>query len=122
MKRFNVVTLRQTLAAVLNRVERRGERILIQRRGQDAAALIPIEDLKLLEKLIAEEEDRIDIAAVHAALAEPGAPMPYEEFRKTLGLDDGATKKEAARREQAIRSVESPARARAASKPRNKAV
>jgi len=51
MKRLNVVELRQSLAEVLNRAGYQGERIVIHRRGKDAAALIPIEDRKLLERL-----------------------------------------------------------------------
>jgi prevent-host-death family protein len=44
MMRLNVVELRQSLADILNRAEYRGERIVIHRRGKDAAAIIPIED------------------------------------------------------------------------------
>ena len=59
MMRLNVVELRQSLADILNRAEYQGERIVIHRRGKDAAAIIPIEDLKLLERLIEDAEDRL---------------------------------------------------------------
>jgi hypothetical protein len=52
------------------------------------AAMIPMEDLRLLERLIEEEEDRIDVAAIEAAIAEGGEAIPYERVRKELGLDD----------------------------------
>ena len=88
MMRLNVVELRQSLAEVLNRAEYQGERIVIHRRGKDAAALIPIEDLKLLERLIEEAEDRLDVAAARAALAESDDRISYAEVRRRLGLDD----------------------------------
>ena len=49
IKRPNVVELRHSLADVLNRAEYQGERIVIHRRGKDAAAIIPIKDLQLLD-------------------------------------------------------------------------
>lgn len=89
MDRLDVVELRHALADVLNRAEYRGERIIIHRRGKDAAAIIPVEDLELLERLIEEEEDRVDIARAEAALAESADRIPYAEVRRRLGLTDG---------------------------------
>ena len=88
MMRLNVVELRQSLADILNRAEYQGERIVIHRRGKDAAAIIPIEDLKLLERLIEDAEDRLDAEAARAALAESDERIPYTEVRRRLGLDD----------------------------------
>jgi len=88
MMRLNVVELRQSLAEVLNRAEYQGERIVIHRRGKDAAAIISIEDLTLLEKLIEDAEDRLDVNAARDALAESKERIPYAEVRKRLGLDD----------------------------------
>ena len=93
MKRLSVVELRQALADVLNRAEYQGERIVIHRRGKDAAAVIPIRDLQLLERLIEEAEDRLDVEAAHAALAESDERIPYAEVRRRLGLTDGTTAK-----------------------------
>jgi prevent-host-death family protein len=89
MKRLSVVELRNSLADVLNRAEYRGERILIHRRGKDAAAIIPAGDLELLERLIEEAEDRVDSARAEAALAESADRIPYAEVRRRLGLTDG---------------------------------
>jgi len=87
MMRLNVVELRQSLADILNRAEYQGERIVIHRRGKDAAAIIPIDDLKLLERLIEDAEDRLDAEAARAALAESDERIPYAEVRRKLGLD-----------------------------------
>ena len=74
--RLNVVELRQSLADILNRAEYQGERIVIHRRGKDAAAIISIEDLKLLERLIEDAEDRLDVNAARDALAESNERIP----------------------------------------------
>jgi prevent-host-death family protein len=89
MMRLNVVELRQSLAEILNRAEYQGERIVIHRRGKDAAAIISIEDLTLLERLVEDAEDRLDVNAARDALAESNERIPYAEVRKRLGLDDG---------------------------------
>jgi prevent-host-death family protein len=88
MLRLSVVQLRQSLAEILNRAAYQGERVVIHRRGKDAAAIIPIEDLRLLERLIEEIEDRLDIEAARAALAESDEHIPYSDVRRRLGLDD----------------------------------
>jgi prevent-host-death family protein len=88
MMRLNVVELRQSLADILNRAEYQGERIVIHRRGKDAAAIISIEDLKLLERLIEDAEDRLDVEAARASLAESVERIPYAEVRRSLGLED----------------------------------
>jgi prevent-host-death family protein len=88
MKRLSVIELRRSLAEILNRAEYQGERIIIHRRGRDAAALIPLEDLKLLGRLIEEAEDRLDVEAARAALAESQDRIPYSAVRRRLGLDD----------------------------------
>jgi prevent-host-death family protein len=86
--RLNVVELRKSLADILNRAEYRGERVVIHRRGKDAAAIIPIEDLRLLERLVEEAEDRLDAAAARSALAESDERIPYTEVRRNPGLAD----------------------------------
>ena len=86
--RLNVVELRQSLADILNRAEYRGERIVIHRRGKDAAAIISIADLRLLERLIEDAEDRLDVNAAREALAESSEQIPYAKVRERLRLHD----------------------------------
>lgn len=68
----------------MNRVRYKGERVVLHRRGKDVAALVPVEDLRLLEEL----EDRIDLEAAREALkeAEKMGTVPWEEVKKKLGL------------------------------------
>ena len=88
MKRLNVVELKNSLGDVLNRAEYQRERIIVHRRGKDAAAIISIEDLALFEHLLEEAEDRLDVEAARAALAESDERIPYEDFRRRQGLKD----------------------------------
>ena len=69
MTRLNVSKARDEFPELVNRAAYGGERTIVSRRGKDLAAVIPIADLKLLEKLAREEMDRQDIEDAHAALA-----------------------------------------------------
>jgi prevent-host-death family protein len=104
MIRRNVVELRQSLADLLNLAEYQGERIVIHRRGKDAAAIVPIEDLKLLERLIQEAEDRLDVNAAREALAESDERIPYAEVRTRPGLDDGLNAKRQGKKSRAAKA------------------
>lgn len=105
MDRMNVVELRAALADVLNRAEYAGERIVVHRRGKDAAAIIPIEDLRLFERLLAEAEDREDVADARTALAELGGRIAYEDFRRRKGPSDGQAERPRARGRRASRAA-----------------
>jgi prevent-host-death family protein len=78
--------VRQAFAETMNRVAYGRERIVLHRRGKDLAALIPAEDLTLLEAL----EDRLDAQEAEKALAKSKArgekPIPWEKAKKKLGL------------------------------------
>ena len=82
MTPLEVTDARQKLADTINRVAYGKERILLRRRGKDMAALVPVEDLALLEEL----EDRSDVEAARAALAQSKRRIPYEQARRSLGL------------------------------------
>lgn len=75
---------REGFADTINRVAFGKERVVLRRRGKDVAAVVSMEDLRLLEDL----EDRIDLVDARAALAETkkkGAKS-LEAIIKELGL------------------------------------
>ena len=83
MVRLTATEAREHFADTLNRVSYRGERIVVYRRGgKDVAAVVPIEDLELLQKI----EDKQDVEAIKKSLSESGERIPYRKFRKTIGL------------------------------------
>jgi prevent-host-death family protein len=74
---------REDFSDTLNRVAYSHERIVLRRRGKDVAALVPLEDLALLEQM----ENRIDIEEAKRILADPEeVPIPYSRARKSLHL------------------------------------
>ena len=84
--RVSAGKVRQDFAETVNRVAYGGERIVLDRRGRSLAALIPLEDLALLEEL----EDRQDAEEARKALADAQAkgerPIPWTKAKKKLGL------------------------------------
>ena len=81
---MNSTDARERLADVLNRVAYAKDRVRITRRGKAVAAVVPIEDLELIERL----EDEIDIREAERALADvrKHGAIPWEEVKKDLGL------------------------------------
>ena len=88
MTRLSVSKAREEFPEVVNRAAYGNERTIVSRRGKDLAAVISIDDLRLLELLEQEEIDRQDIADARAALkeAKEKGTIPLEEARKRLGL------------------------------------
>jgi len=84
MDSMNTTEARENLADVLNRVAYAKDRVRITRRGKEVAAVVPIEDLELIERL----EDEIDIREARKALAEARehGTIPWEDVKKELGL------------------------------------
>ena len=75
---------------LLNLIEQiaTGKPIVLHQNGEQVAALISIEDLHLLERLIEEEEDRIDIADAQKILAEAKeqGTVPWSDIKARLKL------------------------------------
>ena len=88
MRNVNAAEARDDFADTVNRVAYGKERIVISRRGKELAAVIPIEDLHLLERLIAEAEDRLDIEAARRALkkSEREGTTLLDVLKRDLGL------------------------------------
>lgn len=74
----------QGFADAINRAAFGNERVLLRRRGRAVAAVVHIEDLRLLEAL----EDRIDLVDARAALAQANkkGAEPLDLILKELGL------------------------------------
>jgi prevent-host-death family protein len=80
MTTIPITQARDELAELGNRVRLRGERVLVQRRGKRLFALVPVEDLELLERL----EDQLDLDAIRAAKDQP--TKSWARVKKALGL------------------------------------
>lgn len=73
-------TARSEFADIVNRAAYAGERVIVHRRKKPVAAVVPLEDLELLEQL----EDRIDLEEARKRLNEP--TVPWSKLKKNLGL------------------------------------
>ena len=84
MTRLAAGQVRKGFADALNRVAYGRERIVLHRRGKNVAAMVPIEDLALLEEL----ETRLDLEEARAALAEARkkGTISWEKLKAELGL------------------------------------
>lgn len=80
----SVSEARHDFAEIVNRAAYGGERVRVVRRGRAVAAIIPIEDLELLERI----EDELDLEAAREALADPenASPIPWGQVKAQLGL------------------------------------
>jgi prevent-host-death family protein len=77
--------LRDDQADVINRVAYRHERFVLTKHGRPVAALIPLDDMKLLEAL----EDRVDLESIAEARNDPenaGEPVAWEDVKRSAGL------------------------------------
>ncbi len=84
MVRIPTVKARDEFSDLVNRVAYGKERVVLTRRGKPLAAVVPLEDVELLERL----EDRIDLDEARAALAEArdGGTVSWEEIKAEIGL------------------------------------
>lgn len=84
-----VSEFKNSIGEILNHVAYAGERVFLQRRGKDIAALVSLNDLKTLKE-IEEMEDKIDAKKAEEALKElregKDTTVSWEEAEKELGL------------------------------------
>jgi len=69
----------------LNRVFHAGERVIIVRYGREVAALIPVEDVALLDHLI--DQDDIETARRAIGVGYSQRPRPWSEFKRYWGIE-----------------------------------
>ena len=72
---------RQSFSDILNRAAYGKERVVIERRGKRLAAVVPLEDLDLLEEL----ENRVDLDDARRRMKEKGSTA-WTKVKKDLGL------------------------------------
>jgi len=84
MGQVNTVDARAQFSEIINRAAFGKERMILTRRGKELVAVVPIEDIKLLEAL----EDRMDLEEARASLleAKKKGTVPWEKIKKELGL------------------------------------
>jgi len=77
----SMTEVRRVFTELADQVRINGERICISKNNKPALALVPLEDVRLLEML----EDMIDLKEALETLEEPGS-IDHETFKKKLGL------------------------------------
>lgn len=80
-RKVNATQARQEFSDIVNRAAYGGERVVLHRRKKPVAAVVPIEDLELIERI----EDELDIKSAQKALKEKGR-VPWTKIKKQLGL------------------------------------
>lgn len=86
MTKVSTAVARKRFSDMVNRAFYAKERVALTRYGHTLAAIVPAEDLALLEAM----EDRIDADDAREALAEMKAkgekPIPLAKVKRRLGL------------------------------------
>lgn len=90
IERLKPYEAKKALTSVINRVAYGRETIIFESRGKDLAALVPMEDYRLLERLTGALEDRVDIEEAERALeASTGRDRAdWAALKEELGLAD----------------------------------
>jgi len=73
---------RKHFADLVNKVVYGNEPVIFTRRGKEIAALVSMDELKLLQQI----EDFIDIEDAKKALSDPGENLSVQEVWRELGL------------------------------------
>lgn len=73
---------RDNLSDLVNRSSYGKERIVLTRRGKGVAALVPMEDLEILERI----ENHLDYETALEASKEEGEAVSWSKVKRTLGL------------------------------------
>lgn len=84
MESLTVSKAREMFAETVNRVAYTKERVMVERRGKAVVAMVPVEDVELLQAL----EDRMDLSDARAAIAEAKKKgrKSFSKLKKELGL------------------------------------
>ena len=83
MSEHRISEARGSFSSTVNRAAFGGERVVLTRHGKRIAAVVPIQDLELLEAL----EDAVDLDEARAALTEAGETrISWDELKAQLNL------------------------------------
>jgi prevent-host-death family protein len=82
LNKISAADARKKFANIINRVAYGKESFVLTRRGEALAAIVSMEDLKLLQEV----EEQLDIDDAWKARNEPGENIPWEKLREELDL------------------------------------
>jgi len=82
LNKISAADARKKFANIINRVAYGKESFVLTRRGEALAAIVSMEDLKLLQEI----EEQMDIEDACKARNEPGESISWEKLREELDL------------------------------------
>jgi prevent-host-death family protein len=82
LKKISTADARKKLANIVNRVAFGKEAFVLTRRGEALAALVSVENLRLLQEM----EERMDVDDAWKARSESEETVSWEELKKELNL------------------------------------
>ena len=84
MTALTISKAREEFSETVNRVAYSKGRVMVERRGKVVMAMVPVEDVELLQAL----EDHMDLSDARAAIAEAKkkGTKSFSVFKKELGL------------------------------------
>jgi prevent-host-death family protein len=82
LSKISAADARKKFANIINRVAYGKESFVLTRRGEPLAAIVSIEDLRLLQEI----EEQLDIEDAWKARKEPGENISWETLREELEL------------------------------------
>ncbi|WP_342269925.1 type II toxin-antitoxin system Phd/YefM family antitoxin [Rickettsia endosymbiont of Orchestes rusci] len=82
MSSITTASAREHFSEIINRTSYGKERIVLSRRGKDLVAVVPLEDLKLIEII----EDQLDLKDAEEAIKETKqkGTISLDEFKKEI--------------------------------------
>ena len=82
LRKISTADARKKLANIVNRVAFGKEAFVLTRRGEALAALVSVDDLKLLQEM----EEQMDVEDAWKARTESEETVTWEELKKELKL------------------------------------
>jgi prevent-host-death family protein len=82
LRKISTADARKKLSNIMNRVAFGKETFVLTRRGEALAALVSVEDLKLLQEI----EERMDVEDAWVARSKSEETIAWEELKKELEL------------------------------------